>query len=200
MRFHVLICTFVLTFCSYTRAATPITPPEDVPPVMATAVATSAGDDLKIKLMVPCARWKVVGEVVPKSQWPELQVDIVEDTRTLVFGGPSALAESRVLDVQGKDVSHEEILARLKEESPVLVSVSGKVADPYYLQLAKPETLVIVLGPRDKMPAPALLPSQAPKPTTVRYRPPAQEEQPRWRSVLKRGGSRLRGVLGVGEG
>jgi hypothetical protein len=199
MRICSLICTFVLLLCTIGHAAESVSLPNDVPPAVGTAVATGIGDDIQIKLAVPSARWRVVGEVVPKSKWPELKVDMAIEKRTLLLGGPSQLAPSRVVDVKGTDLSSEQILEQLKKESPVLVSVSGKPVDPYYLQLTQPDALIVILGARDKMPAPMMLPGRAPEPTTVRYRPPMQEETPHWRSVLVRGSSRLRGVLGVGD-
>lgn len=199
MQRTVVLCALGMWYCSVGQASAALPAPQDVPPVVGTAIASSHNDGLRIKLTCPRVRWRVVGNMVPKTQWPALQVDTTNDIRTIEMGGPSALAESRVVDVQGNELNQEETLERLHAETPVLVSVSGKMVDPYYLQLTQPDTVVILLGPRDKQPATALLPSRAPQSTTVRYPPTVYEEVPRWRSVLIRGGSRIRGVLGVGE-
>lgn len=43
---------------------------------------------------------------------------------------------------------------------PVLVSVSGEMPDAYFLQLTKPDALILILGPRDGYPAPEFLPAK----------------------------------------
>jgi hypothetical protein len=134
--------------------------PKGLPPLVGTAVVSDIkGDEWHVRLTVPKARWEIVGKVVPKSEWPELKVVVVKDTRMLIFGGPSALAESRVVDLNGKAIERDELLRQLKVETPVLVSVSWEMVDPYYLQIVKPGTLVILLGPRADAPAPELLPA-----------------------------------------
>lgn len=134
--------------------------PANVPPLVGTAVATTGkGDEWEIRLTVPKVRWEIVGKVVPKSEWPRLKAEVVKETVVLDFGGPSALAESRVMDIQGNDVPRADVLKRLKTESPVLVSVSLEKVDPYYLQVVKPDTLIIILGPRVSAPSPELLPA-----------------------------------------
>jgi len=133
--------------------------PKSVPPVFATAKATIQNKELQISLTCPIPRWQVTGDVVPKKEWPKLQADVQKYARTLNLGGPSQLAESRVVDIHGKNLDEKEILKRLKVETPVLVSVDGEMLDPYYLKLVKEDTVVIVLGPRDGMPSPELLPS-----------------------------------------
>lgn len=135
--------------------------PKDVPPVLGRATIDNpgnGGDEWSIRLTVPTVAWELAGEIVPKQRWTELKVDVLRDTRTLRMGGPSQLLPSRVVDLKGKELPREEVLRRLARETPVLVSVSGKMVDPYYLQLSRPDTLIIILGPRDEMPAPELLP------------------------------------------
>ena len=197
-------CSFVLLFCSVGPADDSIMTPRDVPPVVGTAIASGDEAALQIKLTCPRATWRVTGNVVPKSQWPELRVEVENDTRTLLLGGPGALAESRVVDLQGNDLSNGDILQRLQTDTPVLVSVSGKMVEPLYLQLTKPDALIILLGARDGVPAPTLLPSAVPRPTSSGVVPVVYDERPRWRSVLLRGDhhrprGKLREVLGIGE-
>jgi hypothetical protein len=123
--------------------------------------------------------------------------------RTLTLGGPSALAESRVVDLSGNELTEDEIRNRMETETAVLVSVSGRMVDPYYLQLAKPDTLVVLLGPRDGVPAPTLLPANGGNASPSGVVPAVYDERPRWKSVLIRNGIRPRGrireALGFGE-
>lgn len=140
--------------------------PKDVPPVMGSAVVGKAEADAKgewtIRLTVPKVRWEVVGEVVPKKSWPELRAEVEPETRTLLMDGPSQLAPSRIVNVLGKELPRGEIVKRLAKETPVLVSLSGEMVDPYYLQLTREDALIVILGPRDGMPAPAWLPAKKP--------------------------------------
>lgn len=186
---------FAALACSTTRAEVSVALPQDVPPVVGTAVATGDASEVKIQLRCPRAKWRVVGDIVPKSQWPELRVEMEHTTRTLTLGGPSALAESRVVDVSGKGLTAEEILDRMASETPVLVSVSGKMVDPYYLQLAKSDTLVVLLGPRDGVPAPTLLPANGESSSPSGVVPAVYDERPRWKSVLIRDRIRPKGRI-----
>jgi hypothetical protein len=164
--------------------------PKDVPPVLGYAVVSDPGtgtemSEWKIRLSVPRIAWEVVGEVVPKSQWPELKADIQLSTLTLRIGGPSALSPSRVLDLQGNELSRDQVLERLSRETPVLVSVSGRMPEAYFLQLTKPDALIVVLGPRDGAPSPQFLPAgkgSAASPVQARQSAgqPASNIESRW--------------------
>lgn len=139
--------------------------PKSVPPLLGVAVVTNSGDtgkfsEWQIELSIPRIRWEVVGEMIPKKNWPELKTEVETVVLTLQMGGPSQLAESRVVDVKGKELTREQVANRLAKETPVLVSASGQVPDPYFLQLTNPDAIVIVLGPRDGSPAPELLPAK----------------------------------------
>lgn len=139
--------------------------PKNVPPIVGTAVVADASEShgssaWQIKLTVPKIQWEVVGEMVPKKVWPQLKADVKEVRLVLSMGGPSQLAESRVADMQGRELSRDQILRRLAKETPVLLSVSGEMPDAYFLQLTDAEALIIILGPRDGYPAPGLLPAK----------------------------------------
>jgi hypothetical protein len=154
--------------------------PKDVPPVVATAVVSDRGNngehsEWAIRLTVPRIAWEVVGEVVPRKEWPELKAEVAKGTLTLRMGGPSALAPSRVVDLHGKDLSREQIIKRLERESPVLVSLSGRTVDPYFLTLTKADALIVILGPRDGYPAPELLPAK--KGQSAERKPKAENER-----------------------
>src|SRR5262249_34837110 len=71
----------------------------------------------------------------------------------------------RVFGLDGKAV-HRKTLARLlARETPLLLSADGKPVDPFYLQVMKAGTLVLVL-PRTEG-APALLPEPAVPPQKI---------------------------------
>lgn len=149
-----------------TGAADDLPPfPVQVPPIVGTAVVVDAGgkdesSEWQISLTVPRIRWDIVGEMVPKKEWPRLNADVKKVSLSLVLGGPSQLAESRIVDMKGKELSRDQILKRLAKETPVLISVSGEMPDAYFLQLTNAEALMVILGPRDGYPAPELLPAK----------------------------------------
>jgi hypothetical protein len=155
----------ILGVGSPVAASDPPPLPKHVPPILGTAVATDAGkegepSEWRISLTIPKIRWEVVGEVDPKKQWPVLKAEVEKSTLILRMGGPSQLAESRVVDPKGNKLSRDHVLKRLAKETPVLVSVSGEMPDAYFLQLTNAEALIVILGPRDGYPAPELLPAQ----------------------------------------
>jgi hypothetical protein len=200
----VYFISFSLLFSSVAQSGITSQTPRDVPPVVGTAVATGDDENVRIKLTCPRVVWRVARPVVPKSDRPELQVDVKNDTRTLVLGDAGASADSRVVDLAGVELTNDDIRQRLKTDTPVLVSVSGKMVEPLYLQLTKPDALIILLGDRDGVPASTLLPSAAPRPAPTPVSPLVFDDHPRWRSVLLRRDhhrprGRLRGVLGIGE-
>jgi hypothetical protein len=148
--------------------------PADLPPVVATATATEADDPfggpekvLKVRLIIPRMEGRTVGEVVPKRDWPRVDVTVTPVERTITLGGadPTALAPSRVLGADGRDLPRAEVLRRLQAEAPVLLSVTGKMVDPYYLRVSSKDVVIVVLGPRDGSPAPELLPAARPRDT-----------------------------------
>jgi hypothetical protein len=154
--------------CAFAVAEDSVVLPKDVPPVMGTAEAIPPDpgyNNWYLKLVIPKVTWNVVGERKPKREWPELKVNVEEATLNLQirYGPATQLAEdaqNRVLDVNGKRLGVEEISERLGSKAPVLVSVSGRMPDPFYLQCTKPDTLIVVLG-IPSAPAPELLPQPA---------------------------------------
>lgn len=138
--------------------------PRQVPPMLGVAVAVDGGTDApesewRVRVTIPRVRWEVVGEVVPKRSWPELVAEVAEATLTLEMGGRSALRESRIVSLDGTPLTRAEAIERLALATPVLVSVSGEMPDPFFLQLTRPDALIVILGPRDGSPAPELLPA-----------------------------------------
>lgn len=94
------------------------------------------------------------------KEWPQLDVAVARESLSLMMAGPSQLVPSRVVDLKGNQLGREEAAKRLAKETPVLVSVSGDMPAPYFLQLAKADSLIIILGARDGSPAPGLLPAR----------------------------------------
>jgi hypothetical protein len=134
--------------------------PKTLPPIFGTAVAKSKGEELTIAISYPQKRWQFTGEIVPKKEWPDLKVETERVSQQLVLGGPSQLAESKVLDATGKELNYAEIAKRLAQQTPVLIAIDGKFPASYYLQLVKPDAVIIQLGPRDGAPAASALPAE----------------------------------------
>lgn len=167
----VLIGALLVT--SDVRAGDEICLPDNLPPVIGTAWARETADPAALKpdknlveivLSWPHLRWEILGQTKSKQEWPKVVVAVEKRTKTLRFDTLSQLNDSRVVGIDGKDLSHEEMLKRLARETPVLVSVTGKMVESYYLQLTKSDAVIVILGPRDGFPAPELLP--APKSET----------------------------------
>ena len=86
--------------------------------------------------------------------------------------------ESQIVALDGRDLSQQDILKRLKKETPVLVAIDGRMVDRFYLQIVKADTLIILLSEWDGSPATKLLPAPNAK--------PAQGAQPKKRQMTGR--------------
>jgi len=151
--------------CGLGFADEPVAGPKDVPPVVGTAITTSDSEAWSVQLMVPTVNWKVVGEQQPKREWPKLEVDVAEAVLKLSLDYDAATqlsedSQKRIVDLKGRRLNRDEVEARLKERTPVLISVSGRMPDAFYLQCTKADTLIVILGLQDS-PAPHLLPRDA---------------------------------------
>lgn len=161
---------YILTFlalvsCGLTSAQEPIAMPKDVPPVLATAITPDGSEKWVVQLTVPKIAWKVVGERRPKSESPKLQVNVEETVLTLSLDYHPATAlsdesQNRIVDLKGSRLKRDEAEKRLREKTPVLISVSGRMPDAFYLQCTRPDALVVILGIPDS-PAPQFLPREA---------------------------------------
>ena len=69
-------------------------------------------------------------------------------------------AQNRIVDLKGRRLKRGEAIKRLAAETPVLVSVSGRMPDSYHLQCSNANALIIILG-IPSYPAPQLLPREA---------------------------------------
>jgi len=167
----VVAVAFVVCSCVVANAEEPPALPKDVPPVISTAMILPPDpgySNWSLRLAVPKVAWTVVGERKPKREWPEFKVEAEEATLDLKMQYDPATqlaadAQNRVLDLRGKRLSADEVFERLDSKTPVLVSVSGRMPDPFYLQCTKPDTLIVVLG-IPSSPAPELLPQPASPP------------------------------------
>lgn len=156
-----LICPFLIAW-TLVHAGEPIALPKDVPPVIGTALASNDSERWAVRLRVPKTTWEVVGERRPKIEWPELQVKVEEVVLRLSMdynpaSDLSTESQNRIVDLNGRRLERDEALLCLKQETPVLISASGRMPDAFYLQCAKADTLVVILGIPDS-PAPHLLP------------------------------------------
>ena len=104
-----------------------------------------------LELTVPKVVWEIVGKERPKLEWTKIKADVEMLTLEFRMGysEETQLAEqsqNRLVDLNGKRLGREEALKRLGENTPVLVSVSGEMPDPFYLQCVKPDTLIVLFG------------------------------------------------------
>jgi hypothetical protein len=157
-------------------------PPKDAPPVMGTAKLVGGGpaNDVgtwSVELIVPVAHWEVTGEVIAKREWPQLKSTVSLERNKLKLGGPSQLVETRFLNVKGEEVDQGEVRKRLASETPVLISLTGGAPDPYYLQLVRPDALIVVLGPRDGYPTGRYFPAEGRAVSTTERQLPKPESQ-----------------------
>ena len=107
---------------------------------------------------------RLTDKVVPKRKWPRIDLTVERKEIRIVLDpdSPSQLPGSTFFTARGDPVPGGEVLKRLKKGGPILLSITGKKVDPYYLQVVQPKTLVFVLGPRDGAPDLDLLPRVAP--------------------------------------
>lgn len=141
-----------------------VAPPTDVPPVVGTAVVVNDANQWAVEVTVPKIKWAIIGEERPKREWPKLEVGVEESKLTLSMTYHPATqiaeqAQNRIVDLKGRRLSKTEAIERLGNSTAVLVSVSGAMPNDFYLQLAKPDALIVILG-HPHAPAPQLLPQQ----------------------------------------
>lgn len=155
-----LLVSFVFLHSGLTLAGDPSSFPKQLPPVVGTAIARSADVGVELTVTCPVPRWiNVPGKLDPDlpklSTLANIRPSITKESIRIRLVGPmyTQRSETRVLDLNGKQLSHEELVKRLEKESPVLVAVDGGTVDPYYLQIVKPDTLIISLSGWDGAPA-----------------------------------------------
>ncbi len=159
--------------------------PSDVPPLLGEAIVADVrenDDQVVVALTIPQVRWQLVGEFRPKEDWPELRSTTTAVALNLRLGGPTQWQpqmRTRIYSSRdGKALSKTQIIERLTKRTPVLVSVSGKPVDPYYLQLMREDVLIVKLGGDAFAPQPQLLPAESVEPAPARKadkRPPLMQ-------------------------
>jgi len=130
--------------------------PKDIAPVVGMATAKPITDksegEYQIELVLPAVQYDIVHRVIDLGKTAILD-DVVTEatpiTRILSFEGSSQIPDSMVVDTAGNHLTKTSILERLRTPTAVLVSISGKKVDPYYLQLVKDDAIIIMLGRRD---------------------------------------------------
>lgn len=139
--------------------------PKYLPPAFGTAIAQKDGKFLEITLKCPKVTMTAVAGVedltAPKlSTHENIQADVKPYIKKIILRGPEGTqrAETEVVDLKGKRLSHQQILQRLAKETPVLISTNRTMIEEYYLQTMKPDTLVLVLSYWDGAPATQLFP------------------------------------------
>lgn len=134
-----------------------LTAPTGMAPLVGVAVvapkdvAARDSQAWSLRLSVPKVRWEIVGQERPKTEWTKVkaEVEVVTLDIAMHYSKASQLSEEaqdRVVDLKGKKLNREEVMSRLASDTPVLVSVSGEMPDPFYLRCIQPETLVILFG------------------------------------------------------
>ena len=130
--------------------------PQDIAPVIGMATAKPITEridgEYQIELVLPAVQYDIVHRVIDLGKTAildDVETETTPITRTLLFGGSSQIPDSRVVDNAGNELTKNSVLERLQNPTAVLVSVSGKKVDPYYLQLVKDDAIIIMLGRRD---------------------------------------------------
>ncbi|MEM7167412.1 MAG: hypothetical protein AAF581_18260 [Planctomycetota bacterium] len=165
MKAIVLSVCAVLLFTAAEKSATIPTAPQGVPPMVGTAQLSTVNVEGKrprreLAVTIPKVRWELTGRMVAKREWPKLDATVDLVTLKEESNPRSQLVPTQVFDLEGKQLSRSQVAERLSTKTPVLVSVSGKMPDAYYLQVVRPDTLIVVLGPRLGSPAPVYLPAE----------------------------------------
>lgn len=161
------LCTLILLTtvrCGSVFADEIVAVPTDVPPVVGTAIMADDSETWAVQLTIPKITWKVAGQRRPKMEWPELQVNVEEAVLQLSMGYHPATqlseqSQNRLVDLKGRRLKRDEAVKRLKDKTPVLISVSGRMPDAFHLQCTMPDTLIVILGIPDS-PAPQFLPRE----------------------------------------
>jgi hypothetical protein len=151
---RVTICVVLLAAPGLARAQRPEGGPRGPAPRVMAVRVNAAGQPVLSKRVV---------EAVPEIQEVEVKVgDRTEKRQVTVHRQVVREVEMRldvkgveVFEARGRRIDPADVPARLKKPTAVLVSADGNPVDPFYLRLARPDTLVVV--------APALASPDVPK-------------------------------------
>lgn len=156
MTYRIAFLLFLSAATGIATAQDQIALPRDIPPVLAMATAKTSTDLVdgryQITLAVPSIAYDIVHREVRMGKlavWDEVATKTQLDTRVIKLESSSQIPDSRFVDTTGKQLDGETILRRLTKQTPVLISISGRMVDPYYLQLLKEDTILILLSRKD---------------------------------------------------
>lgn len=142
--------------------------PKDVPPVFATARATTkrSGDFevLEVAISAPDIAWSAVDKEsrqLKAAFWTEITC-LVRAKQWVIRHGDerSQIPDSDFQRLSGAKMSLKEVAEALKNDAPVLLSITGKPVDPFYGRFMKPDTIAIVLARDDGMGDSSLIPRE----------------------------------------
>jgi len=94
----------------------------------------------QIELMLRSICYETVARTIHAGKaalWNDGVTHVKPSVRILSFAGPGQIPDSTVARIDGQSLSSEEFLKRLGKPASVPVSSSGKMVDPYSLQLVK---------------------------------------------------------------
>ncbi len=156
------ICAVFVTFHSAVadeKVVHQVEAPKTIAPVFATASLKVAkkGEDIKgaknakFALVVDCpqVRWgvKQKGNYEGKiAEWKEFEAQVNRREIVIDFASASQVPESKVMRLDGKVLTHQEIQKAFAKDQRVLLSLTGEEVDPYYRKFYRKDLLVIVLA------------------------------------------------------
>jgi hypothetical protein len=134
--------------------------PKGPPPIQTVARMDRSGN-LVIRTVVPVTAYRQVQRTRLVNQGGK-QVPVTETVTVAVVTQLVRQLKSpkfQVFEAGGKKGDPKDLARRLKKWTPVLLSADGKKVDPFYLQVIKDETLVVLLpaglqGGPERMPDP----------------------------------------------
>lgn len=137
-------------------AEDPVRLPGDIPPVIGMAIAAKSSKvpetGYQLEIVFPVVTYEIEsgdGNLGKVAKQDVVVSEVRSVTRTLDFETNRQIQDSKVVDIDGAPLDMETVLRRLKKRTPILVSVSGRMIDPYYLQLANPEAVIVILSGED---------------------------------------------------
>ena len=107
----------------------------------------------KLIVYVPKVQWEAVSKTHPvfHTEYIELEtkVEMIRIDMELGYSRSTAIVESRqnrLVDLKGRRLAKEEVFQRLNKNTPVLISVSEGMPDPFYLRHCKSDTMILIVG------------------------------------------------------
>jgi hypothetical protein len=111
-------------------------------PLMVLARMTSEN---RLRVRMPTTAYVPVTTYVPAPKWEEPRTSYEVQTTERIEIHPAADVEAFGMD--GRRIPLKNLANLLRDERPVLLSANGRKVDPFYLQLIKEGTVILVLPP-----------------------------------------------------